>query len=79
MQFAKEELLSLLEEQGIFIDDLDSNEVIVFDSLIFVTFVISIENHFSIEIPDKYMTYEEFNTINKIIQSRNTTNASFPI
>lgn len=66
MQCNKKDLVVLFEEQGIFVDELNHDENLVFDSLTLVSLIISIEDFYSIEIPDEYLTHEKFDTINKV-------------
>ena len=66
MQCDKTDIVTLLEEQGIFVDESNHDESLEFDSLTLVSLIISIENFYSIAIPDEYLMHEKIDTINKI-------------
>lgn len=66
MKCNTKDLITLFESQGVFLNQSETDEILSFDSLTFVTLIIEIENYYKIEIPDEYMLFEELNTINKV-------------
>jgi acyl carrier protein len=66
---ARERLLGILEESGLYVEqkssgeDLDLREYIV-DSVQFMSFVVEIESQFNIEMPDEALAYERFASLN---------------
>lgn len=66
MECNTKDLIALFEEQGVFVEESNCDESLSLDSLTLVSLVISIENFYSIEIPDEFLTYEKFDTINKV-------------
>ena len=66
MECNTKDLIALFEEQGVFVEESNCDEGLSLDSLTLVSLVISIEYFYSIEIPDEYLTYEKFDTINKV-------------
>ena len=64
----KEVILSIIQEMGNSIDDLDPNENIdlqlyIIDSMQFIGFIISVEERFNIEFPDEMMLMENIKSL----------------
>jgi len=63
----KEEMLADFEiVQDILDDDLETHGM---DSFSFVKMLVAIEQVFNVEIPNEYLIYEKWDTINKIADS----------
>jgi acyl carrier protein len=66
---AREKLLGILEESGLYIDrehldkDLDLREYIA-DSVQFMSFIVEIENQLNVEIPDEVLVYDNLASLN---------------
>ena len=62
----KTTIIKLLENNGIIIEsgeeDLDLRNYSI-DSILFISFIIDVENEFAIAIPDEYLTIELLQTI----------------
>lgn len=67
---------------GVFIDESDLNGLIseyIFDSLMFVGFIVELENVFEISIPDEYLldenlTFKDILSIIEELKNKNETN-----
>ncbi|SHJ36973.1 acyl carrier protein [Lutispora thermophila] len=64
----KVKLYKIIEENGIYFDYKNLDEIIEFDSLQFVSLLLSIEEEFNIEINDELLDYEKMNTVSKLTQ-----------
>ena len=64
----KLELIHCLEMVGVFVPYSEANDVDLteyqIDSITFVTFMVEVEEHFDIIIPDEYLTYETIKSLN---------------
>lgn len=66
----KKLIIKCLEEINIYIDDFSENEELsnyIIDSFQFISFLVSIENIFEIEIKDEELLYENFATFKDVI------------
>lgn len=63
-----EKILSILRGMGINVEDNDSDFITEnnIDSITFIEIILSIEEEFSILVPDEYLIMEEANTVSKI-------------
>lgn len=63
-------IVECLDNIGIFIDSSDESDIslenYIQDSIHFIMFVVEIEKQFNIEIPDEYLIFSNFDSINKI-------------
>lgn len=63
------EILSVLYDEGIQVEyegnDLDLREYIV-ESIQFISFIVDLENRFSIEIPDEVLRYELISSLHAL-------------
>lgn len=71
MVFSKNDIIECLHNIGIFIDDCNDDEVILLrnyieDSIMFVSFIVELEEKFDIEIPDEYLLITEMETIDDV-------------
>ena len=79
----KAQLIDLLEEVGVYIVTTDDDVNVLdynIDSISFITFVISVENHYGIEIPDEFLMIDVLlsldgfvNLVQDQIEERNNT------
>lgn len=64
----KIEILSTLEELGIIVEEDTSNDFSLYeylsDSLMFISFIVALEDKLGIEIPDDYLSFEYLESIN---------------
>ena len=64
----KLELIHCLEMVGVFVPYDEANDVDLteyqIDSITFVSFMVEVEEHFDIMIPDEYLTYETIKSLN---------------
>lgn len=70
MDYNREILIRLFEDNGVFINLNDFDETLEMDSITFITLVVDVENVFGIEIPENYLIYNEhftFKTLEDII------------
>lgn len=64
----KETVLTILEENGVYIPD-DLDEELDMDSITFISIIVCIEEKMQISIPDKYLAIDKFRTINNFIEN----------
>jgi len=67
----KERILNVFNEIGVLFDNdcIDKNTDLSFyleDSIVFVQFVVALEEAFEVEIPDEYLSYERMGTLEKV-------------
>ncbi len=55
------EVKEIMEENGFFLDDDSISEELYFDSLQFVSTLVSLENKFNISIPTDYLNSQKLN------------------
>lgn len=64
----RENILNCLLNVGCVVNSTTSNlDDIVDNSIMFITFIIQLEECFNIEIPDEYLLMEKFETIDAIV------------
>jgi len=67
------EILDCLKNAGCIVDLTKLAETSIFDlienSIMFVTFIVELEEHFEIEFPDEYLVPEKFSTLETVISS----------
>ena len=71
----KQEIKNIMEEIGLDVsdignDDIDLSEYIV-DSLMFINFVVELENKFNVDLPDEYLDVDvlkSFNALSTLIE-----------
>ena len=64
-------LLSIFEELGVIIEeeeDFDIQEYIV-DSLVYMSFIVNMEQRFGIDIPDEFLLLSKMNSFNAYCES----------
>ncbi len=63
-----EKILQILKETNIHVDDIDADFITEnnIDSITFIEIILSIEEMFSILVPDEYLIMEKSNTVAKI-------------
>ena len=65
----EEDIRSIMQRIGLFFDDVsidDSIQTILTDSIMFITFIIELEQEFEIEIPDEYLIPERIGTLRQL-------------
>ena len=64
------DIIKIIESLGVFAEDNADGtlllENVIEDSIQFISFIIEIEQIFSVEIPDEYLIPERMNTINDV-------------
>ncbi len=67
LQIIEEKLAEIAEENGILVDDYDLNLIeYIPDSITFITFIVTIEERFDIEMPDDFMLIETLGSIKEL-------------
>lgn len=51
------------------IENADLIDDYIIDSIIFITFIVEIENEFNIQIPDEILLYDKFRTLKDTIEN----------
>lgn len=67
----KEQILKCLANLGVFIDDCDSNSLLrdfIADSVMFISFLVELEQTFGIEISDEYLNPEKLKTLDEVCE-----------
>jgi acyl carrier protein len=60
-QSVSERLLSVLEQNGVYISN-DWDEELEFDSITFISTIVGIETEFDLVVPDEFLLLEKFKT-----------------
>lgn len=61
------DLKDIFERQGIFVSEEDYSETLAVDSLQFISLIVEIEEHYSIEIDDTYLTQTKLQSFNDFL------------
>lgn len=66
---AQKGVVECLINVGCLIDDVDGVDLTdaIEDSMMFITFIVQLEEHFNITVPDEYLIFDKFNTLDSIV------------
>lgn len=68
----KKEVLTCLKNIGVMVDESEGDNLnvqdYIEDSIMFITFIIELENHFDIEIADEYLLPEKVNNLQNLVE-----------
>lgn len=64
----EKELISSLEDNGIYVNKSDFNAELEMDSIQYVSLIVELEERFHITVPDEYLGHEIPNTVNSFIK-----------
>ena len=67
----KEKIISVLEEMGIYLENIEDTTPLqeyIVDSIQFITFIISLEEKFSFVFPDEFLSYDSISTLGALCQ-----------
>lgn len=75
----KNEIKNIMKRLGIFIEDMSFNEnihEIITESIMFISFIIELEQEFDIQIPDEFLLPDNFKTLEQLEEflQKNTKN-----
>ncbi|MCI9337140.1 MAG: acyl carrier protein [Lachnospiraceae bacterium] len=57
MEYNREVLLHIFEDNGVFVNPDDFAEILEMDSITYITLIVDVENAFAIQIPDEQLVY----------------------
>ncbi len=61
-------ILDCLINIGCIVDSMEANLAdVIENSIMFITFIVELEERFKIEFPDEYLIIEKFNTIESVV------------